>query len=160
MASGRIGVADAGPAGERSAVVPGQLHVYLPSPIDRELRVTRPEFEALVRNDLLRTVDELGMSVQKAGLKRDELAAIYLTGGSSRIPLVTNLVHEAFAQVPNTWEDPKCVVALGAIRADALRDALVPSQPGIGGRNQPPRHTRLSQINHRPRLPGVEPSLP
>ncbi len=111
--------------------------VYLPAPIDRELRVTRPEFEALVRNDLLRTVDELGLSVQKAGLQRDQLAAIYLTGGSSRIPLVTNLVHEAFAQVPNTWEDPKCVVALGAIRADALRDALVPSQPGIGGDDRP-----------------------
>ncbi|MDP9465275.1 MAG: Hsp70 family protein, partial [Actinomycetota bacterium] len=93
--------------------------VYLAAPIDRELRVTRPEFEALVRNDLLRTVDELGLAVQRAGLQRDELAAIYLTGGSSRIPLVTNLVHEAFAQVPNTWEDPKCVGALGAIRADA-----------------------------------------
>lgn len=32
-------------------------------------------------------------------------------------------MHEAFAQVPNTWEDPKCVVALGAVRADALQDA-------------------------------------
>jgi hypothetical protein len=125
--------------------------VYLPAPIDRELRVTRPEFEALVRADLLRTVDELGIVVQKSGLRRDELTAIYLTGGSSRIPLVTNLVHEAFAQVPNTWEDPKCVVALGAIRADALRNGAVPAQPGTTWDSEPP--TRVMALAGSPSTP-------
>jgi actin-like ATPase involved in cell morphogenesis len=110
--------------------------LYLTAPVDRELRVTRPEFEALVRDDLARTVDDLALAVERAGLEPNNLSAIYLTGGSSRIPLVSNLVHEAFSQVPNTWEDPKCVVALGAVRGDALQDddtmpvAAVAARPG------------------------------
>ena len=94
--------------------------MLLPAPISREMRVTRPEFEALVRADVQATIDEFRLTIDRAGLELDDLAARYLTGGSSRIPLVSRLLHETFDQAPDTYDDPKTAVAMGAAEADAL----------------------------------------
>ncbi|HEX7168933.1 MAG TPA: Hsp70 family protein, partial [Acidimicrobiales bacterium] len=88
--------------------------VYVPSPVDREFRITRAELEALLLPDIERSVDEMSRTVTAAGLTLDALAAVYLVGGSSRIPLVARLVGERFGRSPSTWGDPKAVVALGA----------------------------------------------
>ena len=88
--------------------------VYVPAPVDLELRVTRAELEELLAPDIERTVDELERTVTSAGLRLDDLAAVYLVGGSSRIPLVARLVGARSGRAPSTWGDPKAVVALGA----------------------------------------------
>jgi hypothetical protein len=85
-------------------------------PFDTDLRITRDEFEGLIRQDLESSVDELLGTVQAAQKAPSELVAVYLTGGSSRIPLAASLVHERFQRLPATRGDPKSVVALGAIR--------------------------------------------
>jgi hypothetical protein len=87
------------------------------SSFDTDVRLTRAEFEELIRADLQLSVEELARTVADAGIEPEELAAVYLTGGSSRIPLVTTLVHERFKRLPATRGDPKCVVALGATQA-------------------------------------------
>ena len=94
--------------------------MLLPPPISREMRVTRPEFEALIRADVQSTIDEFRLTIDRAGLDLDQLAARYLTGGSSRIPLVSRLLHETFDEAPDTYDDPKTAVAMGAAEADAL----------------------------------------
>lgn len=101
--------------------------VYVPAPVDREIRVTRDELEHLIRPDLDRTVDELVATVERVGASVDDLAAVYLVGGSSRIPLVTRLLADRLGSVPSTWGDPKSVVALGAAGAsEAAMDAVAP----------------------------------
>ncbi len=91
--------------------------MLLPAPVSQEVRLTRPEFEALIRADIQRSIDEFSATIDAAGLEPSDISARYLTGGSSRIPLVSRLLHEAFDAVPDTFDDPKVAVALGAAQA-------------------------------------------
>lgn len=81
---------------------------------DRELVVNRSQFEAMVVDDVERTVDMMDDTIESAGLKPDDLTAIYLVGGSSRIPLVVQLLGDRFGDRVTTRDEPKSVVALGA----------------------------------------------
>lgn len=95
--------------------------LYLRDPVDREIRLTKGQVESLIQADIERTLDELERTIGGAGLSTGDVSAIYLVGGSSKIPLVTRLVQERFGRV-DTWADPKAVVALGALqfrKADA-----------------------------------------
>ena len=47
----------------------------------------------------------------------DQLAGIFLVGGSSRIPMIAQLVHARTGVVPTTLDQPETVVARGALRA-------------------------------------------
>ena len=90
--------------------------IFVPG-VDRDLRITRPEFQQLIRKDIAATIEELNDTISKAGLKPEQVSAIYLVGGSSRIPLVAQLMKNEFGDLVKTWDDPKTVVALGATLA-------------------------------------------
>lgn len=89
----------------------------LPDGFDDELRVTRAEFEERIMVPLQESLAELQATISRAGLTPDELAAVYLTGGSSRIPKVSDLIAETFGRMPVVEGDPKGVVALGALHS-------------------------------------------
>ena len=91
--------------------------------------VTRRELEELIEPQLRRTVDLLAGAIGDAGVAPGDLAAIFLTGGSSRIPLVSALIAQELGVTPQTRDDPKAVVALGAVKA-ARRSGG--AQPGSG----------------------------
>jgi len=80
--------------------------------------VTREELEALVRPLLDRTVACLAAALAEARLPADQLAGIFLVGGSSRIPLAAHLIHTALGIAPTTLEQPQTVVAEGALFLD------------------------------------------
>jgi len=92
-------------------------YIRVPQPAPRQLLITRPEFEALIRTDILATVDEFVRTIAAAGLRPSDVSARYLTGGSSRIPLVSRMIEEAFDRTPDTYDDPKVAVALGAAKS-------------------------------------------
>ena len=113
--------------------------------LDEPVRITRAELNTLIEGDLRRTVALLGQSIADADLAPTDLAAVYLTGGSSRIPLVSTLVAEALGVMPTTQGDPKAVVALGAVRAvehaaKAEAEAVVTEADG-----RPPTEQRESR---------------
>ncbi|WP_018503669.1 Hsp70 family protein [Parafrankia discariae] len=83
--------------------------------VEEGIRVTRAEFEEAVAPALDGTAVELRRAVHTAGLEPGALAAVYLTGGSTRIPRVTAAVTTAVGMLPTTSGDPKLVVALGAL---------------------------------------------
>ncbi len=88
----------------------------IPVPVlDVTAHLTRPEFEALARPYLLRTVSCLAHTVASAGLAAPELAGIFLVGGSSRIPLAAHLIHTELGVAPTTLEQPETVVVQGAL---------------------------------------------
>ena len=64
-------------------------------------------------------------TIARAGLEPDQLGALYLTGGSSRIPLVARLVRERFRRA-DAYGDPKAVVALGGV---GMEDGQLPDKP-------------------------------
>jgi len=107
--------------------------VFVPS-ADVEILVNRSQFEAMIVDDVERTVEVLADTIATAGLRPADLAAVYLVGGSSRIPLVVQLVaeHVGAARV-TTRDEPKSVVSLGAARLAASRGRA--TSPGAS----PPR---------------------
>ncbi|WP_424185135.1 Hsp70 family protein [Actinokineospora sp. G85] len=90
-----------------------QTEVPLPDPFD-DVLVSRVELEALIRPGMLRSVELLAATIRTTGLTPDQLVGIYLVGGSSRIPLVAQLIAEQLRVVPTSLDQPETAVALGA----------------------------------------------
>ncbi|HEU5266822.1 MAG TPA: Hsp70 family protein, partial [Jatrophihabitans sp.] len=83
-------------------------------PIDTVVRLTRAEFEDMIRPALDETVAATRRVLDSANLRPDELAAILLIGGSSRIPLVSEVLSAAFGRPLALDAHPKHEVATGA----------------------------------------------
>jgi hypothetical protein len=77
-----------------------------------DVQLTRDEFEGLVRAPVESTIGALNGTLRSARIPPDQLAAVLLLGGSSRIPLVARMVREELGRpVVDTQQR---VVALGA----------------------------------------------
>lgn len=92
--------------------------IYVPV-ADRELLMTRDELEALIDNPIDRSVDELEDTILDADIEASDLKAIYLVGGSSRIPMVFDRLTSRFGDRVRTRDEPKSVVVEGAARLAA-----------------------------------------
>ncbi len=84
-------------------------------------RLTRAEFETLIRPIIDRTLEPCRQALADAGLGPSQIDEVVLVGGSTRIPLVRRLVGELFGRTPHSEINPDDVVALGAaVQADIL----------------------------------------
>jgi actin-like ATPase involved in cell morphogenesis len=110
---------------DTEAVIP----VLLPSG-QRQCRLIRAEFEAMIRPALEETVDLMRRTIRSAGLVESDLAAVLLVGGSSRIPLVTELLSAGLGRPVAVDADPKATVAVGAALSASL-DTVVEPVPAI-----------------------------
>ncbi|MDU0295262.1 Hsp70 family protein, partial [Saccharothrix longispora] len=73
--------------------------------------VTRAEFNDMIRPSMSLTTDALQRTIHSAGLRPDDLAGVLLAGGSSRIPLVPQMVSDAFGKPVRVSLHPKFTVA-------------------------------------------------
>ncbi len=102
--------------------------VPLPPPFP-DAHVTRADLEKLLAEPLGRAVALTADTIAAAGLRPDALAAVFLVGGSSRIPLIARLVRERTGVLPITLDAPETVVCRGALRAvsvDPMRTGPTP----------------------------------
>ncbi|BBE22117.1 hypothetical protein MN0502_10000 [Arthrobacter sp. MN05-02] len=122
-----------------------------------QVRLVRSEFEAMIEPAVAETVDTLRAALESAEVDPEDLSAILLIGGSSRIPLVAQILSSAFDRPLAIDVDPKASVALGAAFATAaLEDASGPEgtapdrqdddavADGPTGRGVPPRRTNAA----------------
>jgi molecular chaperone DnaK len=87
--------------------------------------INRNEFEKLLRPLLERTRAHCLRALSDAGVKPDDLDAVILVGGSTRIPMVRKYVAEIFGREPDISQNPDEAVALGAvIQAGILSGSL------------------------------------
>jgi hypothetical protein len=113
-----------------------QHEFYMAPPVDQELIARAETLRELIAPDIEATVAELERTIRSAGLDPTDLAAIYLAGGSSRIPLVARLIGQRLGQIPQSLDDPKAVIAMGAARMPAREmggpgdDDTVTDEPG------------------------------
>jgi molecular chaperone DnaK len=84
-------------------------------------RMTRAEFEQMIRPLVERTIQPVLQALADAGLEPPEVDEAVLVGGSTRVPLVRRIVSELFGRTPHSELNPDEVVALGAaVQADIL----------------------------------------
>ncbi|MBX3249739.1 MAG: molecular chaperone DnaK [Myxococcales bacterium] len=85
--------------------------------------LTRAQLEDLTEDLVERTVQICEMTLDEAGLDKDEVEDIVLVGGMTRMPAVQRAVSQFFEREPTKGVHPDEVVALGAsIQAAALVD--------------------------------------
>lgn len=88
---------------------------------DKDIYITKAHFEDLIRPIVQRTINCCKDALKDSGMLKNDIDTIVMVGGSTRIPLVQELVSEFFEQEVNTSVHPDEVVALGAaIQADIL----------------------------------------
>ena len=83
-------------------------------PVHLEIKITRKLFEELAGDLIRKTISLCTDAVNDAGMKIEELDHVVLVGGSTRIPMVQQLVEDVFGRKPAQSVNPDEVVALGA----------------------------------------------
>ncbi len=95
--------------------------------LDLEFQVDRRTFEDAIRPLLARAFDVCQEALRAAGMKANEVQSVVLVGGSTRTPLVRQMVAHYFGRKPHTALDPDLVVAQGAaIHGHSLRGQGAP----------------------------------
>ncbi|HEX7303007.1 Hsp70 family protein [Lentzea sp.] len=119
------------------------IPVLLPG-VQSQARMTRGEFEALIRPALEDTVELLRSTIRSASLTEADVDAVLLIGGSSRIPLVSQLLSQQLGRAVVVDCDPKSTVAQGAART------VVPVEkataPVVSSATQPPARPEVENI--------------
>jgi molecular chaperone DnaK len=89
------------------------IPVLLPE-LTTEVRLTRSELESMVRPVLHGPIEALRRAIRSAGIEAADLHSVLLVGGSSRIPLVAQMVGSELGRPVAVDAHPKHAVALGA----------------------------------------------
>ncbi|MGN7740588.1 Fe-S protein assembly chaperone HscA [Pseudomonas sp. 22526] len=83
--------------------------------------LTRAAFDALIEPMVARSLKACRRAVRDSNVELDDVQAVVMVGGSTRVPRVREAVAEMFGRQPLTEIDPDQVVAIGAaIQADTL----------------------------------------
>ena len=86
-----------------------------------EAELSRLQFEKMIKPLIRKTLVPCRRALRDAGIESDDIKDVVMVGGSTRIPLVRQMVGEFFSIEPLVDLDPDKVVAIGAARqADVL----------------------------------------
>ncbi|GAA4218673.1 Hsp70 family protein [Actinocatenispora rupis] len=101
--------------------------------VERDVHVAREEFERAARPMLARTVETTMDTIRAARVQPADVAGIFLVGGSTRVPMVATMLHQATGRAPAVLEQPEIVVAEGGLHATApAAPAQRPTSPPTG----------------------------
>ncbi len=120
-----------------SADTETSIPVLLPD-LQTEVRLTRGEFERMIRPAIGATIASLRRALQSAQIDPAQLHTVLLVGGSSRIPMVAHLVSAELGCPTSVDAHPKHAVALGAAAVGATKTG-----PGPVAGPPPPVVTEL-----------------
>jgi actin-like ATPase involved in cell morphogenesis len=133
------------------------IPVLLPG-LQTEVRLTRSEFEAMIRPAISETIVALRRAIRSASVRPEDNGAVLLVGGSSRIPLVAQMVGAELGRPIAIDAHPKDAIAFGAsIAVAAQRGAATPeSVTTVLTDTRPPPPTVSSDPTRvRPAPPGA-----
>ncbi len=82
--------------------------------IRMKIEVTRDEFEGLTRHLLQRTMDTAGLVVQQAGLRWPGIDRVMVVGGSTRMPMIVDMLRRLTGKEPDRSLSADEAVAHGA----------------------------------------------
>jgi actin-like ATPase involved in cell morphogenesis len=132
------------------------IQVLLPT-VSAEVRLTRSELEAVVRPLLKDSIEALRRTIRSAGYAPEALGSVLLLGGSSRMPIVAQMIGSELGRPVAVDADPKHAVALGAAwQASSAVTAAGPASPAPAE----PAATHVSDTAARAAAPAGTPSEP
>lgn len=108
-----------------------------------EMEVDRDDFEKIVNQLLVRLRHPIERAMRDAALLPEELDAIILIGGATRMPVIRSIIGKMFGRLPFTEINPDEAVVLGAAIQVALKE-----------RNQALSEVVLTDVN--PYTLGIE----
>ena len=94
------------------------------------LNISRSKFEQLIHDLVDRTRIPCENAIKDAGVSSSDIDEVILVGGSTRIPMVQELVKKLFGKEPHKGVNPDEVVAIGAaiqggVLAGDVKDVLL-----------------------------------
>lgn len=139
------------------------IPVILPN-VQTEVRLTRAEFEAMIRPALADTLVVLNRAIRSAGVTAEQVHSVLLVGGSSRIPLIAQLVSAELGRPIALDVHPKHSVALGAaaFAAGAVTRAVQASPTAAAPTVAMPAATvaPVAPVSAFPLVPDAPPDAP
>jgi len=139
------------------------IPVALPG-LHTRVRLNRSELEAMIAPSLEDTVTAMRRALRSAGVTPDSLSAVLLAGGSSRIPLVAQLLSTALRRPVVADPHPEHSIAMGAAVATAtVTGGASPFAAAVAPPVSPPpvAATRQSGAGTRPGAAATpEPAMP
>jgi actin-like ATPase involved in cell morphogenesis len=141
------------------------IPVLLPG-LQTEVRLTRSEFEAMIRPAISETIVALRRAIRSAEVANDDITAVLLVGGSSRIPLVAQMVGAELGRPIAIDAHPKDAIAFGAAIAVASRrgtatpESVTTVLPDATRPPPPTMAARPGQADPRPAPPRPAPPRP
>jgi molecular chaperone DnaK (HSP70) len=105
-----------------------------------QLPLSRQELDRTATPLINKSADRFDLFLRRNGKTAEDLAAICVVGGSSRLALVNRILGSRFGRIIATYGDPKAVTVLGALsslttpaaHAPPVSDAAVDAPP-VGG---------------------------
>ena len=94
------------------------------------INLSRSKFEQLIHDLVDRTKVPCQQAIKDAGVTQSDIDEVILVGGSTRIPMVQQLVKDLFGKEPHKGVNPDEVVAIGAaiqggVLAGDVKDVLL-----------------------------------
>lgn len=83
-------------------------------PLHLNMSLSRAKFEDLIRDLVDSTLTPVRNALKDAGMKKEDIDQVILVGGSTRIPMVQELIKKELGKEPNKSVNPDEVVAMGA----------------------------------------------
>jgi len=121
------------------------------------VRITRTEFEGHIRPKIDDTITVLRQALHSAGITAENLSSVLLVGGSSRIPLVSQMVSSELGRWVAVDAHPKHAVALGTAR---LARSFAASGTGSIPIVTPKRRDVFRSHSHTETSSEISPPLP
>ena len=128
------------------------IAVSLPG-VHTEVRLTRDELEQMVRPRIVETVRALERTIHSAGITSSDVSRVLLVGGSSRMPIVGQIVRETLGCPVSTDADPKLAIAVGAALSARVPPSSRPSSVPLP--RVEPLRARVPPDPHRARRARV-----
>ena len=116
----------------------GSTTIHLPfiaiqnnSPVSINLELTRAKFEKMIKPQVETTLQKFEDALKDAHLTVTEIDDLIFVGGSTRIPLIEDMVKERFGRTPIRGINPDEAVAIGASIQAGIKSGSINSAQGL-----------------------------
>ncbi len=100
-------------------------------PVSFHGTITRSTFESRMQPFVKRTLEKVNQALAEAKLTADEIDEVLMVGGSTRVPIIREVVEQIFGDKIRTDVNPDEVVAQGAAVQAALKSGEIDASEGL-----------------------------